>query len=88
MQTGNDKISTWTTAERKKRYLSLIYFNAKNCLLGTNAVFFTPPEILWQHLQYYLWYQISTTTAAAVIQELYISSIFIYVLHLSQMMIA
>lgn len=86
MQTGNDKVSTWTTAERRKRYLSLIYFNAKNCLLGTNAVFFTPPEILWQHLQYYLRYQIST--AAAVIQELYIFSIFMYVLHLSQMMIA
>lgn len=43
-----------------------------------NSVFL-PPQILLQHLEYHLRYQINATTAAAVIQEWFISLIVMYV---------
>lgn len=72
--------------QREKRYLSLIYFNAKNCLLGTNAVFFTPRNT------------VATSTVLSKVPDQYNHSCcsnprvvylnFYVCLHLSQMMIA
>lgn len=64
--------------EKNQRYLSLIYFNAKT-VYWVHKQYFSPPKILLWHLQYHLRYQISATTAAAVIQELFISLIVMYV---------
>lgn len=79
------QVSTWTTAERKNQcYLSLTYFNAKTVYwvqkqyFSLFCFFSSPHKILSQHLQYHLRYQSSATTAAAVIQELFISLWLLY----------
>lgn len=80
MQTGNDRLALGLLQrERNQSYLSLIYFNAKTVYWVQKQYFSLPPKILLQHLQYHPRYQISATTAAAVIQDLFISPIVMYV---------